>query len=125
MSTLTAGSYDQHRSCEVGQTVIATLDDGTTVSGTVVDHVDETVYVASDTGGMLEFRRATDSTTQEKAIMMGVDGTDVTDRGIEASLDSDGTYRKTRKRALSYDHRVVEFEAETQEVVIGEESVEK
>lgn len=125
MDELTAGSYDQHRSCEAGQTVLATLDDGTTVSGTVVDHADETVYVASDAGGMLEFRRATDSNTGEKAIMMGVDGKDVTDRGIEASLDPDGTYRKTKKRALSFDHRVLEFEAETQQLVIGEESVEK
>lgn len=121
MEGLTSGSYERHRSCSVGERVLATLDDGRTVSGTVLDRAGATVYVASDGGGMLEFRRATDSETGERAILLGFDGKDVTDHGLDRRATPEGTLRTEEVASHSYDHRVVEFEVESGPLVLGEE----
>lgn len=121
MDGLTSGSYEQHRSCSAGQWVVATLDDGRTVSGTVVDHAEGTVYVASDAGGMFEIRRVTDSETGERAILLGVDGKAVTDHGLERSVSPAGTLLTEEVSSHSYDHRVVEFEAESRPLVLGDD----
>lgn len=118
MDELTSGSYERHRSCSVGERVVATLDDGRTVSGTVVEHDRATVYAASDGGGMLEFRRVADSETGERAVLMGVDGKDVTDHGLERGVTPDGTLRTEAVSSHSYDHRVVEFEVESRDLVL-------
>jgi len=91
------------------------------VSGTVVKHAGATAYVASDGGGGLEFRRATDSKTGERAILLGLDGKAVTDHGLERGVTSEGTMRTERVSSHSYDHRVVEFGAESRELVLGDE----
>lgn len=121
MEGLTAGSYEQHHSCSVGERVVAALDDGQAVSGTVVKHAGATVYVASDEGGVLEFRRATDSETGERTILLGRDGKALTDHGLERGVTSEGTLRTERVSSHSYDHRVVEFRAESRELVLGGE----
>lgn len=124
MSQLTSGSYEQHKMCTVGQTVIATLDNGREVSGTVVKNIGATVYVASDSGGMAEFRRITDTPTGEKVILFGIDGKDVTNHEDEHGVNSNGVPITKESSTLSFDHRVVDFESETQEIALGDETSE-
>ena len=120
MEGLTAGSYEHHRSCSIGNRVVARLDDERTVSGTVVEHDGATVYVASDEGGMFDIRRVTDSETGERVILLGVDGKGVTDHGLERSVSPAGTLLAEEVSSHSYDHRVVEFEAESRPLVLGD-----
>ena len=121
MKGLAAGSYEHHRSCSVGDGAVARLGDERTVSGTVVGRDGPTVHVASDEGGMFEIRRVTDSRTGERAILLGVDGRAVTDRGLERSVTSAGTLLTEKVSSHSYDHRVVEFEAESRALVLGDD----
>lgn len=121
MEGLAAGSYEHHRSCSVGNRVVARLDDERTVSGTVVERDGSTVYVASDEGGMFEIRRVTDSETGERAILLGIDGKAVTDRGLERSVTPAGTLLTETVSNHSYDHRVVEFEAESHVLVLSDD----
>lgn len=120
MSKLTAGSYEQHEACTTGETVVATLDNGRTVTGTVMEHIGATVYVAADEVGMYEMRRVTDVQTGEQAIFFGIDGKDVEDHGTEEGVNSDGIPITKESSTFSFDHRVVDFKTEDQELVLGD-----
>jgi hypothetical protein len=121
MEGLATGSYEHHRSCSTGDRVVARLDDDRTVSGTVVERDGTTVHVASDDGGIFEIRRVTDSETGERVILLGIDGRTVTDHGFEHSAIPSGTLRTEAVSSHSYDHRVVEFEAEPRALVLGDD----
>lgn len=121
MTELDSGSFENHKSCTVGDTVIATTEEGKTVTGVVVAVKGSTVFAQSDSGGMLEFRRVNDSNTGETGILLGIDGKEVSDEEIKEGVNPDGIPITSESFTLSFDHVVVDFESETQEVYLGDD----
>lgn len=118
MASLDTKSYENHKNAEAGDTVIATDDDGTEYRGTVVKTPGATVYVQSNTGEMLEFRRLKDN--GNPVIVLGIDGkNEVTDHEPEHGVNPDGIPITKESSTLSFDHQIVDFEAEAEQHTIG------
>lgn len=119
MAKLDRGSFDNHRDCNVGDTIIAKDTDGNEYHGTVVKNPGATVYVQSNTGRMLEFRRLKDADTGELAILLGMDGKEVTNNEKETGVNAQGRPITKESSTLSFDKEIVDFEAEHQQHTLG------
>lgn len=119
MSDLDIASFDAHKDCEVGDTVIAKDENGNEYRGTVVKNPGATVYVQSNTGKMLEFRRIKDSDTGERAIFLGIDGKGVEDHPTKTGVNKYGDKVTQESSTLSFDYVITDFEAEHQQHTIG------
>jgi hypothetical protein len=124
---VTDSGYRAHRDCTQGDYVIATDTDGTEYRGTVYETVGATVYVhADETGQMLEFRRTTGTVdgTDERmhAILLGIDGkSDVEEHDPVTGPNKDGLDVTRERTTISFDHYIVDFDAEHQQLVLGDE----
>lgn len=119
MSDLDEKSFENHKHCTSGDTVIATDREGNEYMGTVVNTPGATVYVQSNTGEVLEFRRVREDDTGDPVILLAIDAKDVEHHDPEHGVNTDGIPITKETTTLSFDTRIIDFEAEDQELVIG------
>lgn len=121
-SMVSEAGFMAHKNCSVGDTVVATAEDGTEYRGTAQQCAGATVYVQGQQGQMLEFRRVRDSSSGEKAILLGIDGkTAVEDQGSETGINKHGAEVTKESTRISFDQQIVNFESEGQELVLGDQ----
>lgn len=124
MSRLSKGSYQNYRNCNVGDTAIIYAYDPESkekfeYQGTVVDTPGATVKVQSSSGRMLEMRSVEENDTGDMAILLAIDGKEVSETKEKTGVNPSGKPIKSESTKLSFDYRVTEFEAESQELYIG------
>lgn len=119
MTGIDIGSFDSHKNCTPGDSVIAKDENGKEYRGTVIDTPGATVRVQSNDGKMLEFRRVKDNDTGERAILLAIDGKGVTDHGSETGVNSEGQKITKESYTLSFDYQITHFESEHQQHTIG------
>lgn len=110
-------SYQAHKDCTAGDIVKATTEDGQTFEGTVMKTAGATVYVQSNSNGVLEFRRLKDDS--DPVIVLAIDGKDVGDTTVQEGVNKDGTPMTVESTTLSFDTQVSTFKASETEHKLG------
>lgn len=113
MGNLDRKSFEEHKNCTEGDSIIASDTDNTEYRGTVMNTEGSTVYVQSNEGRMLEFRRLKDS--GNPIIVLGIGGKNSMS---DAEITKSGRITKESSK-LSFDTQIVEFTAEHQQHTIG------
>lgn len=110
-------SYQNHKDCSVGDTVIATDTSGNEYRGTVFEDIGATVTIQSTDKQALKFRRINGD---KKHIAMAFVDLEVTDEMIRSGVNSSGKVINQERSTLSFDKEIVDFEYEEQELVLGD-----
>lgn len=120
MSNLSEKSFNEHKNCSVGETVVAQDDKNNTYTGIVQDIKGATVYVLGENGRILEFRRLYDRKSNKKAIFLGIDGknnSEKVDTQTETKNKNIDITSETYK--LEFDKNIISFETEKEQRFIG------
>ncbi len=122
MSSITDAGFRAHEECSIGDTAIATTESGSEYRGTVIQCDGSSVYVQTPGRQLLEFRRGRTADGQ-KHLLLGVDGiTDLEEFGTKTKDDSERGSITVREVRVRCEHRVVDFETEHEEIVLGGDS---
>ena len=119
MGKINKQDYDNHKNAEVMDTIIAEDTEAQIYEGTVLATPGSVVKVVSEDRKSLEFRRIKDDTGFH--IALGIDGkSEYTEDEIRKGLNENGDVVIHESGTISYDHEIIDFKCESQEVFIGE-----
>ena len=124
MSELSQDSYRAYKDAEVGDTAVLTAQDPETgeqhdYQGTIIEDIGATVRMQTTKGRMLELRSVRENDTGDMAVLLGVDGKDVSDTEKTKGVNPDGVPIYQERTKLSFDYRVKDFSSESEELYIG------